>query len=129
VENKINKFKSQLKVTTLDKKQLYIHIKRNIRYLKKDPNISEVNIKHVIISYIDFIYIEIPVCSKEDTIKINIKIDEEILFIKIRKSNKTGKNNSKNTMAFFYTPSIFLIFKRLCYFDIQKNLPLLIKNY
>jgi len=69
VENKINKFKSQLKATTLDKKQLYIHIKRNIRYLKKDPKISKVNIKDVIISYIDFIYIEIQVCSKEDTIK------------------------------------------------------------
>jgi len=31
VENKINKSKLKLKVTTLDKEQLYVNIKRNLR--------------------------------------------------------------------------------------------------
>lgn len=35
LENKINKCKLKLKVTTLDKEQLYVNIKRNLRYLKK----------------------------------------------------------------------------------------------
>ena len=56
VENKINKSKLKLKVTTLDKEQLYVNIKRNLRYFKKyHLKIWEVNIKHVIISYMPFI--------------------------------------------------------------------------
>lgn len=47
-----------LKVTTLDKEQLYIHVKRNLRYFNNNLKISEVNIKHVIISYIYNLYKE-----------------------------------------------------------------------
>lgn len=58
MENKTNKSKLQLKVTTLDKEQLYIHIKRNLRYFNNNLKISKVNIKHVIIAYIDHLYKE-----------------------------------------------------------------------
>jgi len=69
MENKRNKSQLQLKNTTLGKQQIYVHIKRNLRYLKKNLKISEVNIKHVIISFIYIIYIKKPVCSREDIIK------------------------------------------------------------